>query len=76
MNLRKMLPAALLLLAACTTSTATATETESVGMDPAKTKKADACCNKDAAKECTPEQKAACEASKECAKPAEPAAKP
>jgi hypothetical protein len=70
MNLRKMLPAALLLLAACTTSSATATETESVGMDPAKTKAA-SCCDKSATKECTPEQKAACEASKECAKPAE-----
>jgi|GEM_PF-5097436 len=62
MTLRKFVPAALLLLAACTSSTTTATETQSVGLNPAGTK---SCCQKSS--ECTAEQKAACEKSKgEC----------
>ena len=64
MNLRKMLPAALLLVAAaCASSTATETETQSVGLNPAKK----SCCSKEEAKNCTAEQKAACEkAGMEC----------
>jgi len=53
MTLRKILPAALLLLAACAAPPApTATESESVGMDSTSKK---ACCST-----LTPEQKAAC----------------
>lgn len=61
MRIRNLLPAALLVLAACTASTTpTATETESVGLQPG-TK---ACCAKP--EDCTAEKKAACEAAKAC----------
>jgi hypothetical protein len=74
MTLRKILPAALLLLAACTASTATETSTASVGMDPGAKKAS--CCDK-MGKDCSAEQKAGCEKSgMDCSKPAEPAAKP
>jgi hypothetical protein len=62
MRIRNLLPAALLVLVACTASTTpTATETESVGLQPG-TK---ASCAKSA--DCSAEKKAACEASKACA---------
>jgi hypothetical protein len=61
MRIRNLLPAALLVLAACTASTSpTATETESVGLQPG-TK---ACCAK--SEDCSAEKKAACEAAKAC----------
>ena len=68
MTLRKMLPATLLLLAACASSAGTPVATESVGMDKAAHKD---CCSK-----MTAEQKAECEKAKAecCAKDA--AAKP
>ena len=60
MRIRKFLPVALLVLAACTASVTTDSDTQSVGMQPG-TK---ACCAK--ATDGSAEKKAACEAAKAC----------